>query len=157
MTALRKKQVSKALGLQSFSGLDTTTKVNRMWWDDFSRYQPDIEVWTQPWKGGWSWWEIKQLMKSGCKRNSGKEAGVYGNEEVAVVFFWAFLARLLGRFGRLIAVIEEKWLSFCRMNSMFSNSILKLWCNAFHWIKSSGIICFVMGKKSFTMLNSWIE
>ena len=31
---------------------DTITKANGNWGHDFSRYQPENEVWTQPWKGG---------------------------------------------------------------------------------------------------------
>ena len=93
-------------------------------------------------------------MKSGRNRNSGKKKEVYESKEVAFVFFRAFLVRLPGRFGRLLAVIEERSHFFRSIKSIFLNSISGLCFKAFNWLKISGIVCFLTETNSFTMLNS---
>ena len=127
--------------------LDTITFVNGKWGDDLSRYQPDNEVWTQPWEGGWSCWEINKSMKSGCKRNCRKEAGVYESKDMAVVFFLAFLT--LGRFGLLLVVTEERSHSFAKDKNDVLQFNLRALVHCIQLVQKIVIILFSYRKKIF--------
>ena len=97
----------------------------------------------------WNIWEINHSMKCGCKRNSGKEARVHESEEMATVFFWALLARLLSSFGRLSAGNAEGSLYLRLIWSIFVLSISGLWCVAFQLFQNVSIILHSNGNILF--------
>ena len=95
------------------------------------RLQPDNEVWTLSQQR--SVWEEETSL---C---------------FEAAFFKALRACLLGRLGRLLAVICARSVSFRRMMSKYLSSNSGLWCIAFNSFKIFGSFCFLVEKKSVSI------
>ena len=134
-TVLCKQKVFQGLGTStSQRRLDTIPKAKGEWENGFSRYHPINEVWrqTQQWKEG-----------GGLRKHR-------SSSRLCLIVF----STLTRSFWSALAVIEESSFSSRKIKSMFCSSISGLWCNAFNWLKGSGLFWFLTETISFTMLNN---